>query len=88
MVKHSIVPGLRSIEYEAAAGSIHSSIVPTSNSRRGAVIVIVMVICSMLRFPIVVLEKDLDRRRDRMSVVCRRWYPSHHYLRVLNLYPL
>jgi hypothetical protein len=46
MVKHSIVPGFRSIEKEAVAGSIHtssnadSSIVP-----RGEVIVLVMVIC-------------------------------------------
>jgi hypothetical protein len=36
-------------------------------------------------FIVVVLEKDLDRRRDRMSVVCRRWCPSHYHLRVLNI---
>jgi hypothetical protein len=44
MVKHSIVPGLRSIENEAAAGSIHSSSSIGPNLNRGAVIVLVMVI--------------------------------------------
>ena len=44
MVKHSIVPGLRSIENDADDGSIHSSIEPTIDSRRGVVIVLVMVI--------------------------------------------
>lgn len=48
MVKHSIVPGLRSIENEAVAGSIqrHSNMEPNCSS--GAVIVLVMVMLLVL----------------------------------------
>jgi hypothetical protein len=57
MVKHSIDPGLRSIEYEAAAGSIHSSsIVPTINLNRGtAVIVLVMVKRSLIELKLFIV---------------------------------